>query len=60
MATKEKKLPESQRESDKDYEKLVEYLGTLVDKPKLGENDPPPEELMERDGRPTLSPDGTG
>lgn len=25
----------------------------------LGQNDPDPEDLMNRDGRPTLSPDGT-
>lgn len=60
MATEEKEIPGSKWESYQKYKKLVEHVGTLVDGPKLGENDPPPEELMERDGRPTLSPDGTG
>lgn len=54
MGNETKEVPESKRESDKEFKEFLEFVGTIV-----GQNNPPPEELMERDGRPTLSPDGT-
>lgn len=56
MAKDPERLQRSQGSEDSDWQEFLEFVVTSVE---LGKNDPPPEELMERDGRPTLSPDGT-